>query len=202
MVIFENIDIDIDIDKAIPKISISIWWFWKISISIRQICKISISIKYRIDSNLAYRTGLVRPPQGSWVSIQSSRGTELRWWKIERLAPARWKFHCRRLSQLTVYTWWRFIVMLQCTIFLGSPPISRDVLAGIFWRGKKFFVRIFFLQLFESEELKMTTECSKPGQNSMQSSWHSHCCWVKAKTLIWSPPTCSTGTWAQAPMAR
>ena len=62
MVIFENIDIDID--KAIPKISISIsiWWFWKISISIlisiRQFCKISISIKYRIDSNLAYRTGL------------------------------------------------------------------------------------------------------------------------------------------------
>ena len=60
------IDIDINIDKAIPKISISIsisiWWFWKISISIsisiRQFCKISISIKYRIDSNLAYRTGL------------------------------------------------------------------------------------------------------------------------------------------------
>ena len=148
------------------------------------------------------RSASVRPPQGSWVSIQSSRGTELRWWKIERLAPARWKFHCRRLSQLTVYTWWRFIVMLQCTIFLGSPPISRDVLAGIFWRGKKFFVRIFFLQLFESEKLQMATECSKPGQNSMQSSWHSHCCWVKAKTLIWSPPTCSTGTWAQAPMAR
>ena len=58
MVIFENIDIDIVIDKAIPKISISIWWFWKISISIRQFCKISISIKYRIDLNLAYRTGL------------------------------------------------------------------------------------------------------------------------------------------------
>ena len=86
MVIFENIDIDIDIDKAIPKISIliwwfwkisisilisirsireisilisiSTWWFWKISISIRQFCKISISIIYRIDSNLAYRTGL------------------------------------------------------------------------------------------------------------------------------------------------
>ena len=64
--ILKNIDIDIDIDKAIPKISISIsisiWWFWKISISIsisiRQFCKISISIKYRIDSNLAYRTGL------------------------------------------------------------------------------------------------------------------------------------------------
>merc|ERR1711962_1988778 len=29
-----------------------------ISISIRQFCKISISIRYRIDSNLAYRTGL------------------------------------------------------------------------------------------------------------------------------------------------
>merc|ERR1711928_23844 len=64
--ILKNIDIDIDIDKAIPKISISIsisiWWFWKISISIsisiRQFCKISISLKYRIDSNLAYRTGL------------------------------------------------------------------------------------------------------------------------------------------------
>ena len=44
------------------KISISIFilirWFWKISISLRQFCKISISIKYRIDSNLAYRTGL------------------------------------------------------------------------------------------------------------------------------------------------
>merc|ERR1711972_621315 len=50
--ILKNIDIDIDIDKVIPKISISI------SISIRQFCKISISIKYRIDSNLAYRTGL------------------------------------------------------------------------------------------------------------------------------------------------
>ena len=68
--ILKNIDIDIDIDKAIPKISISIsisiWWFWKISISIsisiRQFCKISISIKYRIDSNLAYRTGLPPPP--------------------------------------------------------------------------------------------------------------------------------------------
>merc|ERR1712062_337964 len=52
MAILKNIDIDIDIDKVIPKISISI------SISIRQFCKISISIKYRIDSNLAYRTGL------------------------------------------------------------------------------------------------------------------------------------------------
>merc|ERR1712016_436479 len=50
--ILKNIDIDIDIDKAIPKISISI------SISIRQFCKILISIKYQIDSNLAYRTGL------------------------------------------------------------------------------------------------------------------------------------------------
>ena len=72
----ENIDIDIDIDRAILKnididkvipdisilVSISIWWFWKILISIsiliRQFCKISISIKYRIDSNLAYQTGL------------------------------------------------------------------------------------------------------------------------------------------------
>ena len=77
--ILKNIDIDIDIDKAIPKISISIsisiWWFWKISISIsisiRQFCKISLSIKYRIDSNLAYRTGLgsgqglgLGPPSG------------------------------------------------------------------------------------------------------------------------------------------
>ena len=54
-------NIDIDIDKVIPKISISIWWFWKIliSISIRQFCRISISMKYRIDSNLAYRTGLL-----------------------------------------------------------------------------------------------------------------------------------------------
>ena len=110
------------------------------------------------------RSASVRPAQGSWVSIQSSRGTELRWWKIERLAPARWKFHCRRLSQPTVYTWWRFIVMLQCSI-LRSQPISRDVLAGIFWRGKKFFFRIFFLQLFESEELKVTTKCSKPEKN-------------------------------------
>ena len=44
MVILENIDIDIDIDKAILQ---------NIDID-----KISISIKYRIDSNLAYRTGL------------------------------------------------------------------------------------------------------------------------------------------------
>ena len=43
-----NIDIAIDIDKAILKISISI----------RRFQKISISIKYRIDYNLAYRTGL------------------------------------------------------------------------------------------------------------------------------------------------
>ena len=54
-------NIDIDIDKAILKISISIrlFWkisisisirlFWKISISIRRFRKISISIKYRID---------------------------------------------------------------------------------------------------------------------------------------------------------
>ena len=68
---------NIDIDKAILKISISIrlfwkisisiglFWkisisirrFWKISISIRRFRKISISIKYRIDKNLAYRTG-------------------------------------------------------------------------------------------------------------------------------------------------
>ena len=73
-----------DIDKAILKISISIsirlFWkisiliglFWKISISIsiliRRFCKISksirrfrkilILIKYRIDKNFAYRTGL------------------------------------------------------------------------------------------------------------------------------------------------
>merc|ERR1711889_15591 len=47
-------NIDIDMEKW--KISISI------SISIRQFCKISISIKYRIDSNLAYRTGLVKMP--------------------------------------------------------------------------------------------------------------------------------------------
>ena len=63
---------NIDIDKAILKISISIsirlFWkisisiglFWKISISIRRFQKISISIKYRIDYNLAYRTGLIR----------------------------------------------------------------------------------------------------------------------------------------------
>ena len=72
---------NIDIDKAILKISISIRLFWKISISIglfwkisitirrfwkisisisiRRFRKISISIKYRIDKNLAYRTGLL-----------------------------------------------------------------------------------------------------------------------------------------------
>ena len=49
-------NIDIDMEKL--KISISIGQFWKISISIVQFCKILISIKYRIDSNLAYRTGL------------------------------------------------------------------------------------------------------------------------------------------------
>ena len=70
----ENIDIDIDIDNAILKISISIsirlFWkisisiglFWNISISIsisiRRFRKILISIKYRIDKNFAYRTGL------------------------------------------------------------------------------------------------------------------------------------------------
>jgi len=55
---FENIDIDID--KAILKISIRLFWkilisisiglFWiiSISISIRRFWKISISIKYRI----------------------------------------------------------------------------------------------------------------------------------------------------------
>jgi len=53
---FENIDIDID--KAILKISIRLFWkilisisiglFWIISISIRRFWKISISIKYRI----------------------------------------------------------------------------------------------------------------------------------------------------------
>ena len=48
--------------KISISISISIWSYLKISISIsisiRQFCKISISIKYRIDSNLAYQTGL------------------------------------------------------------------------------------------------------------------------------------------------
>merc|ERR1711952_206044 len=46
--------------KISISISILIWSFLKISISIsiRQFCKISISIKYRIDSNLAYQTGL------------------------------------------------------------------------------------------------------------------------------------------------
>merc|ERR1719422_2231985 len=45
----ENIDIDIDIDRAILK---------NIDIDIdKAIPKITISIKYRIDSNLAYRTG-------------------------------------------------------------------------------------------------------------------------------------------------
>ena len=48
--------------KISISISISIWSYLKISISIsisiRQFCKISISIKYRINSNLAYRTGL------------------------------------------------------------------------------------------------------------------------------------------------
>ena len=54
MVIFENIDIDkailknidVDIDKEI--------------LEIIDIDKISISIKYRIDYNLAYRTGLLK----------------------------------------------------------------------------------------------------------------------------------------------
>ena len=84
--ILKNIDIDIDIDKVIPKISISIsisiWWFWKISISIsisiRQFCKISISIKYRIDSNLAYRTGL---PPIQWLQDMGG-GLYSGWWYI------------------------------------------------------------------------------------------------------------------------
>ena len=88
-----DIDIDIDIDKAILKISISIsimlfwkisisisisiglFWkisilisisirrFWKISILIRRFRKISISIKYQIDKNLAYQTGLLAARQ-------------------------------------------------------------------------------------------------------------------------------------------
>ena len=89
----ENINIDIDIDKAILKILISIsimlfwkisisisisiglFWkisilisisirrFWKISILIRRFRKISISIKYQIDKNLAYQTGLLAARQ-------------------------------------------------------------------------------------------------------------------------------------------
>ena len=51
MVIFENIDID----KAIPKILISIWWFWKISISIRSIWEILISISISIKRSWKYR---------------------------------------------------------------------------------------------------------------------------------------------------
>ena len=97
--LLKNIDIDIDIDKAILKnididkaipkisISISIWWFWKISISIsisiRQFCKISISIKYRIDSNLAYRTGLVERANGGAILRQRPQlFDQLSFWKI------------------------------------------------------------------------------------------------------------------------
>ena len=45
-------------------------------ISIRQFCKISISIKYRIDSNLAYRTGLQpgRPCLDTSVGTSGSGG--------------------------------------------------------------------------------------------------------------------------------
>ena len=53
----EVVNIDIDIDKAILK---------NIDIGIdidNEIPKISISIKYRIDSNLAYRTGLGQSPK-------------------------------------------------------------------------------------------------------------------------------------------
>ena len=86
-------NIDIDINKAILKISISIGLFWKISISIRRFWKIlisisirrfrkiSISIKYRIDWNLAYRTGLSEPggaastpPQILGPGLTQSRG--------------------------------------------------------------------------------------------------------------------------------
>ena len=50
LAVLENIDISIDIDKEILE---------NINIDIdKEISKISISIKYRIDWNLAYRTGL------------------------------------------------------------------------------------------------------------------------------------------------
>ena len=52
------------------KISISTRRFWKISLliltSTRTFWKILISIKYRLDKNLAYRTGLVK---GAYMSI-------------------------------------------------------------------------------------------------------------------------------------
>ena len=56
--IFLKITIKIPLRKLL--ISISIWTFLKmsISISLREFCKILISIKYCIDKNLAYRTGL------------------------------------------------------------------------------------------------------------------------------------------------
>ena len=54
----ENIDIDIDIDRAaLENIDIDKKILEK-SISIWRFRKISISIKYRINWNLAYRTGL------------------------------------------------------------------------------------------------------------------------------------------------
>merc|ERR1712012_1435232 len=86
-----GIDIDIDIDKAIPKISISI------SISIRQFCKISISIKYRIDSNLAYRTGLgvALITRLGWTFSQGSETKER-----PNHAPCCWQHFIKSLTQL------------------------------------------------------------------------------------------------------
>ena len=54
------------------KISISIWTFLKILISIREFCIILISMKYCIDWNLAYRTGLAQPLPASLSSPKPS----------------------------------------------------------------------------------------------------------------------------------
>ena len=54
-----------------------------------------------------------------------------------------------------VTTWW----MLNYLLLL----ISRSILTRVFWWGKKFFIRVFLLQLLQSKEMEMATNRLKPG---------------------------------------
>ena len=40
--------------------------------------------------------------------------------------------------------------------------VCRIILAGVFYCGKKFFIRIFFPQLLQSKKMKMSADCLKP----------------------------------------
>ena len=99
----------------------------EISISIRQFCKISISIKYRIDSNLAYRTGL----RGG----QDFCDKRTRWWT---LWESGWEAS-ETFNHFHFLTWWQretiaFSDLLNEMFRIGDS--EQDSWAGCAWSGE------------------------------------------------------------------